>query len=179
MTMAAEHLLHVVSTNRRTLRFLGLFALIFAVCYFVFGIAPGVRAGLIEPYTRLLARAVAIVVSLLGDAAVAQGTAVQSQRFLLNIAMGCDGVEASSLFLAGVLAFPTSCRARLIGLVLGLPLIHAINLLRLVGLYYAGVFLPSVVEEVHVYVAQTVVILLSTAILIFWLDRFATGHRRA
>jgi hypothetical protein len=67
----------------------------------------------------------------------------------------------------------------LIGLALGIPLIHAINLARLVGLYYAGVFLPTVVDEVHVYVAQTIVILLSTAILIFWLDRFAVQHRRA
>jgi exosortase/archaeosortase family protein len=65
------------------------------------------------------------------------------------------------------------------GLVIGVPLIHAINLARLVSLYYVGVYLPSVVEEVHVYIAQTIVILLSTAILIFWLQRFGVRHQRA
>jgi len=140
---------------------------------------PGVRLGLIEPYTHLLASAVAAVINLFGAGATAAGAQVTSPRFSISIAMGCDGVEASSLFLAGVLAFPTSWRARLIGFALGIPLIHAINLVRLVGLYYAGVYLPSVFEELHVYVAQTIVILLSTAILILWLERFAVQHRQA
>lgn len=161
------------------MRFLGLFALIFGVLYFLFGTAPGVRLGLIKPYTVLLAKAVALIVNVFGADATATGTQVSSPRFSLNIAMGCDGVEASSLFLAGVLAFPTSWRARLIGLALGAPLIHAINLARLVGLYYAGVYFPSAIEELHVYVAQTIVILLSTAILILWLERFAVQHRQS
>jgi exosortase H (IPTLxxWG-CTERM-specific) len=168
-----------LSANRAVLRFLGLFALIFAVLYFLFGIAPGVRLGLIKPYTELLAKAVAAITNLFGAGATAVGTEVQSPRHSISIAMGCDGVEASSLFLAGVLAFPTSWRARLIGFALGVPLIHAINLARLVGLYYAGVYLPSVAEQLHVYVAQTVVILLSTAILIFWLERFAVRPRQS
>jgi exosortase H (IPTLxxWG-CTERM-specific) len=126
-----------------------------------------------------LAAAVAAVINLFGAGATAAGAEVTSPRFSISIAMGCDGVEASSLFLAGVLAFPTSWRARLIGFALGIPLIHAINLVRLVGLYYAGVYLPSVFEELHVYVAQTIVILFSTGILILWLERFAIQHRPA
>ena len=168
-----------LSANRKALKFLALFALIFGVLYFFFGIAPGVRNGIIKPYTEFLAKAVAAIVNLFGEGATVRGTMVESPRFSIQIAMGCDGVEASSLFMAGVLAFPASRRAKLIGAVAGIPLIHVINLARLVGLYYAGVYLPSIVEEVHVYVAQTIVILLSTAILIFWLDRFATEHRQA
>jgi exosortase H (IPTLxxWG-CTERM-specific) len=170
----AEQAQAFVRANRKALRFLALFALIFGVCYFLFGIAPGVRAGLIKPYTEFLASAVAAIINAFGAGAAAEGTVVQSPVFYINIAMGCDGVEAMSLFMAGVLAYPTAWRARLIGLALGLPLIQLINLARLVGLYYAGVLLPSAVEGIHVYVAQTIVILISTAILIFWLDRFAS-----
>jgi exosortase/archaeosortase family protein len=93
--------------------------------------------------------------------------------------MGCDGVEAASLYLAGVLAFPTTWKARLIGLAVGVPLIQVINLGRLVGLYYAGIYMPSAAETMHVYVAQTVVILFSTAILVFWLARVAARPRSA
>jgi exosortase H (IPTLxxWG-CTERM-specific) len=176
---ATEKVAAFFSANRKALRFLTLFAVIFGVCYFFFGISPGVRQAFIKPYTEWLARAVSAVINLFGAGATVDGTLVSSERFSINIAMGCDGVEASSLFLAGVMAFPTSWRAKFIGLAIGIPLIHAINLARLVGLYYAGVYLPSIVEEVHVYVAQTIVILLSTAILIFWLERFATEHRNA
>jgi exosortase H (IPTLxxWG-CTERM-specific) len=176
---AVDKVIEFFSANRKSVRFLTLFAIIFGASYFLFGITPGVRQGVIKPYTEWLAGAVASIINLFGAGATARGALVESPRFSINIAMGCEGVEASSLFMAGVLAFPTSWRAKLIGLGAGVPLIHAINLARLVGLYYAGIYLPSVVEEVHVYVAQTVVILLSTAILIFWLERFATEHRRA
>jgi exosortase H (IPTLxxWG-CTERM-specific) len=165
--------------NSKALRFLFLFVLIFGVCYFFFGLAPGIRLGIIKPFTAFLATAVTAIINLFGASAWAEGTIVRSPGYSINIAMGCDGIEASSLFLAGVLAFPTSRRAKLIGVGFGIPLIQAINLARLVALYYAGVYLPSIVEGLHVYVAQTIVILLSTAILIFWLDRFATEHRRA
>jgi len=156
-----------------------LFGLIFGVTYFLFGIAPGVRTGILRPYTWLLARLVTAIVNLFGAGAVAAGTLVKSERFSMDIAMGCDGVEACCFFLAGVLAFPTAWRAKLIGLGLGIPLIQLINVGRLVGLFYAGTYLPSLEEELHVYVAQTVVILFSTAILVYWLERFATRHRPA
>jgi len=165
--------------NSKALRFLSLFGLIFVFCYFLFGLAPGVRLGIVQPVTVVLAKAVTSIINLFGASARAEGTIVRSPGYSINIAMGCDGIEASSLFLAGVLAFPTSKRAKLIGIGLGIPLIQAINVARLVGLYYAGTYLPSIVEGLHVYVAQTIVILLSTAILIFWLDRFAAEHTPA
>ncbi len=165
--------------NQKALRFLALFALIFAVCYFIFGIAEGVRNGIIKPYTVLIAKAIAVVVNLFGASAITDGTTVQSGTFSLNIAMGCDGVEATCLFLAGVLAFPTTWRARFIGLAIGIPIIQVINLARLVGLYYAGIYLPSLIEQIHVYIAQSIVILLSTVVLIYWLERIAVPSRTA
>jgi exosortase H (IPTLxxWG-CTERM-specific) len=176
---SAEQFKNFFTANQKVLRFLFLFAAIFGVCYFIFGISQGVRNGVIKPYTTVLARAVAIIINIFGAGATASDAVVQSPRFTLNIAMGCDGVEATCLFLAGVLAFPTTWRARFVGLAAGLPLIQLINVARLVGLYYAGIFLPTVVEEVHVYVAQTIVILLSTAILIYWLERVANQPRPA
>lgn len=167
------------TANRKQLRFQALFVLIFGAFYLAFGIIPRVQLGVINPYTEFLAQAVAAIINLFGAGAVADGARVYSPRYSIDIAMGCDGVEASCLYLAGVLAFPTSWRARMIGLAFGVPLIQAINLIRLVGLYYVGMYFPSVADRVHDYVAQTIVILLSMAILIFWLERFGIRHQRA
>ena len=176
---AGERVIGFLSANRKALRFLALFALIFGISYFLFGVAPGVRQHVIRPYTEFLAKSIAAILNLFGAGATAEGSLVRSSQFTMNIAMGCDGIEAASLFMAGVLAFPAGWRAKLIGLAVGIPVIHLINLARLVGLYYAGVHLPSNFEEVHVYVAQTIVILLSTALLIGWLERFAIRSRPA
>ena len=167
------------TANRRQLRFQALFVLIFATGYLLFGVLPRVRLGVVNPYTEFLARAAAAVINLFGADAEARGAQVYSARYSMDIALGCDGLEAACLYLAGVLAFPTSWRSRLIGFAFGVPLIQAINLARLVGLYYIGLYLPSVFDGVHDYVAQSIVILLSTAILIFWLQRFGVRHQRA
>jgi exosortase H (IPTLxxWG-CTERM-specific) len=179
LSSLSERVIEFLTANRKPLRFLALFVLIFAACYLLFGVIPRVRLGVINPYTEFLAKAVAAIINLFGAGAIANGALVYSPRYSMDIAMGCDGVEASCLYLAGVLAFPTSWRARLIGLAFGVPLIQAINLARLVGLYYVGMYLPSVADQIHDYVAQTIVILLSTAILIFWLERFGVRHQRA
>ena len=165
--------------NRKQLRFQGLFVLIFGACYLLFGVLPRVQLGVINPYTEFLARAAAAIINLFGSDAEASGAQVYSSRYSMDIALGCDGIEAACLYLAGVLAFPTSWRSRLIGFAIGVPLIQAINLARLVGLYYIGLYLPSVFDGVHDYVAQSIVILFSTAILIFWLQRFGVQHQRA
>jgi len=169
----------IKTVNRGAVRYILLFGLIFLAAYFLVGVTPGVRTGILKPYTGVLARVVTFIVNLFGSGAVATGTLVQSNRFSMDVAMGCDGVEACCFFLAGVLAFPTAWRAKAIGLGLGIPLIQVINLGRLVGLFYAGTYLPSLEEELHVYVAQTVVILCSTAILVYWLERFAAKYRPA
>src|SRR5215467_6758983 len=177
--MASALSSRIRAVNQGAVRYVVLFGLIFVVAYFLVGVAPGVRTGILKPYTGLLARVVTSIVNLFGSGAVATGTLVQSRRFSMDVAMGCDGVEACCFFLAGVLAFPTTWKAKLIGMALGIPLIQVINLGRLVGLFYAGTYLPSLEEELHVYVAQTVVILCSTAILVYWLERFAAKYRPA
>jgi exosortase H (IPTLxxWG-CTERM-specific) len=176
---AQKQVIAFLITNSRALRFLALFILGFGVCYFLLALAPGVRLGVIKPFTAFLAKGVAATINLFGASAWPDGTTVRSPRYSINIAMGCDGVEASSLFLSCVAAFPTTWRAKLIGAAIGIPAIQWINLARLVALYYAGVYLPSIVEGLHVYVGQTIVILLSTGLFIFWLERFAVEHRQA
>jgi exosortase H (IPTLxxWG-CTERM-specific) len=177
--LQSGRVINFLRANRKQLRFQALFVLIFGACYLLIGVVPRVQLGVINPYTEFLAKAVAAIISLFGGGAVANGALVYSSRYSMDIAMGCDGVEASCLYLAGVLAFPASWRARLIGLAFGVPLIQVINLTRLVGLYYVGMYWPSFAEQIHDYVAQTIVILFSTAILIFWLERFVVRHQRA
>lgn len=161
------------------LRFLSLFILIFGAFYFLFNVVIGSWFDIFRPILELQARAVVTIVNFFGATAWAESDIVYSPAYSIRIARGCDGVEALSFFLAGVLAFPTSGRAKLTGIAIGITLIQVINIVRLALLYYFGLYFPSIFEEVHIYAGQALVILASTAIFIFWLDRFAAGHRQA
>ncbi|HJS43970.1 MAG TPA: hypothetical protein VJ755_10900 [Gemmatimonadales bacterium] len=58
------------------------------------------------------------------------------------VVMGCTGVVPAAVLAIAILASPASAAARAIGLVVGVPLVLLVNLLRLVHLFYLGVYNP-------------------------------------
>jgi exosortase H (IPTLxxWG-CTERM-specific) len=128
----------------------------------------------IEPFTAGIARASAGALDLLGQHTTREGTAIRGVRFAVNIRNGCNGVETMLIFLAAVLAFPATWRARLAGLVLGIAGIQVVNLVRVVALFLTGAYLPRLFDTSHTVVWQTFVILFGVLAWIYWASRFAT-----
>lgn len=77
------------------------------------------------------------------------------------------------IFLAAVIAFPATWRARLAGLALGIAGIQAMNLIRVVALFLTGSYLPRLFDTSHTVVWQTLVILFGVLAWIYWASRFA------
>ena len=119
-------------------------------------------------YLIVNAKLSAAVLRLFGDDATASGQSVVSSRYSLSIREGCDAIQASAFFVFAVLAFPSavSLRSRLTPMLLGTLLLLAINLVRIVSLYYTGVYFPGAFETVHIDVWQTLFVFLP---LVFWL----------
>ena len=119
-------------------------------------------------YLALNARLSAAVLRLFGDDASASGQSLASSRYSLSIREGCDAIQASAFFVFAVLAFPSvvSRWSRLPPLLLGTALLLVINLIRIVSLYYTGVYFPSAFETVHIDVWQTLFVFLP---LVFWM----------
>ncbi|MFP6645510.1 MAG: hypothetical protein VCF24_18405 [Candidatus Latescibacterota bacterium] len=65
------------------------------------------------------------------------------ERTAVVVRAGCNGVEALFLILAGVLAVPATWAVRGRALVCYLPLLFALNLLRVVGLLYVLARFPE------------------------------------
>lgn len=136
-----------------------------------------VTVNLVRPYTSGVARTAGFVLDRLGEETRVSGTLLSSSRFAVNIYHGCNGLLATSIFLAAVLAFPSTLRQKAIGAAIGIPAIQAINLVRIVALYYTGIYLPEFFEAAHGYVWQTLVILFSMVVWIYWAERFVRVPR--
>ncbi len=130
-----------------------------------------------EPLCALIAWLSAAVLSPFGDASV-RGTFVSFDGFRVVVVDACNGVLPATIYLAAVLAFPTSWRARLWGVLIGLPSIFVFNLVRVASLLVLGAYWPAVFEEVHIYVWQTLVIALSMGVWIFWAEHFVRPETR-
>ncbi len=99
---------------------------------------------------------------VLGDDAAAKGTSITSSRFALDVKRGCDAIQASAFFVFGVLASPApvSLLSRVVPLAVGTLFLLVMNLVRIVSLYYTGVYFPKAFDVIHVDVWQALFIFL-------------------
>ena len=80
------------------------------------------------------------------------------ERTAVVVRAGCNGVEALFLILAGVLAVPATWAVRGRTLVCYLPLLFALNLLRVVGVLYVLARFPEQMSLAHDQIAQGIMV---------------------
>ena len=92
--------------------------------------------------------------------------------YSMSIKRGCDAIQASVFFALLVAASPlvVPFGRRLVWMVGGTALLLLINLVRIVSLYYAGVwFSPQTFEVMHVEVWQVAFIFLPILLWLVWI----------
>ncbi len=142
------------------------FFLFFALRYVPF------CAKAVQGFTAFIAFFSSKVLNLFGTATSVSGTHLSSKDFGMNIVDGCNGVFATAILLAGIIAYPSKIRDKAVGISIGIPAIFIINQLRVVSLFYLGRSHPTVFEEVHVYVWQPVIIIFAILVWDFWARNF-------
>lgn len=133
----------------------------------------------VEPFTAGVAKVGGFAAGLFGEETTMVGTAIISPRFAVNVRTGCNGLETIYIFFAGVLAFPAPWGRKLLGLVGGFLAIQLLNVVRIVSLFYIGVYFPKHFEDSHIVVWQAIVILFGVALFLLWADRYARSNRPA
>ena len=162
--------------RRPEARFLILFLTILGVSFTAIALKQ-VNEAVVVPYTAFIARVSGAVLRLFGESATVNSCVVSSPRFAVTIYNGCNGLITSLIFISGVLAFPARWGAKVVGVVGGLLAIQLINLVRIVSLFYIGIYLPAFFNESHIFVWQSLVILAGVSLWIVWAQRFATPAR--
>ena len=130
------------------------------------------------PVTTTSAQTAAAVCDSLGLPVEARDTVVSYRETRLNVQEGCNGLDLALIFMCAVLAYPVGWLSRLVGVVAGVLVILAMNLLRLVNLLWVGAHFPSRFEFFHIWVWQPLTMLLTFAVLVLWW-RYLAGSIRA
>ena len=137
-----------------------------------------VNDSLVEPYTAFVARMAGVVLRGMGEDLTVRGCLLTSPRFSVSIFNGCNGLITTMILVTAVLAFPTSWRARWIGIAGGIAGVQIINMIRIVSLYYIGVYFPRYFNSAHVVVWQSIVILFGIALWVAWANYVAVPNVR-
>ena len=158
-------------------RFLILFLSILGISFTVVALRP-VNDAFVVPYTTLIAKVSGIILGLLGEDITINGCVLRSPRFAVTIYNGCNGLITSLIFVSGVLAFPARWSAKAIGFVGGLLAIQAINLVRIISLFYIGIYFPKLFNSSHIFIWQSLVILAGVTLWITWAHLFGAPPKR-
>lgn len=139
-----------------------------------------VQQAVVIPWTEAVARASAWLAQRFDSAVLSQGKVLhhQTNDFAVSIEAGCNGIEASIILVAAMLAFPAPWRYRLIGLGCGFLAIHTLNLLRIISLFYLGQWNVTAFEWAHLYLWQALIMLDALVVFLVWLRTLPAPNRK-
>jgi len=148
---------------------------IFAIGYFILialfyiGINTSFFKANIHPVmNNWYATAGSFIINIFGFATTVKQSIIQSGIFSLDIERGCDALEPIAFFSLAVLAYPASFKKKWQALLIGSIILIVLNIIRIVSLYFIGIYFKTAFEIMHVDVWQVVFILFTMALWIKW-----------
>ena len=151
-------------------RFLLLFCGVLGGLFAIEMLKP-VQEGVIQPFTGLLAALSTAIILPFDDTVIAQGRILRDATtgFAVSIEAGCNGVEAAIVLIAGVVAFPASVKHKIIAILAGFFFVQALNIVRIISLFYLGQWNYVAFEWFHLYLWQALIILDALVVWLIWL----------
>ncbi|MEW6586216.1 MAG: archaeosortase/exosortase family protein [Nitrospirota bacterium] len=125
-------------------------------------------------YTEAIVVITSKFLNILNMPATYYGSVINLPAIALDLKFGCNGLEAVMIYSIAVIAFPSSWKKRLVGILTGFLFIQFINILRIVGLAYTGIHHKSLFDYMHIYVAQGIMIAIALGIFFLYLS-YATA----
>jgi exosortase H (IPTLxxWG-CTERM-specific) len=129
---------------------------------------------ILQPLNSVTAGGSVGLMRLLGTEANHFGSQILSEAGSVNIAEGCNSAYATIIFLAGIFAFPTGWRQKLLGAILGTVALFVINLARVVTLVYLSGSNKDLFDEAHLYIWQFAIILIGGLLWLLWYDKIVS-----
>jgi len=150
------------------LRFIIIFATLMGAFYFLY-LSPFFVNTLAPRYLRFDAEVSAVILNWLGQNVNVIDTNVVSSRFSITIKRGCDAIEPTALFLCAIIAFSAPFWLKIRGIIIGALFLLTLNFIRIISLFFAGIYYPQAFHILHTEIWQLVFILLAMLFFIVWL----------
>lgn len=118
------------------------------------------------------------ILNLFGQHTLVSENVIQSAGYVVNVRRGCDALEPSWFLCAAILAFPAPFKRKTGGILLGISVIGAINVVRIASLFLIGLYSPRLFPAAHLEIWPVIFILLAVGLWIGWIARLRsmTAH---
>jgi exosortase/archaeosortase family protein len=159
--------------------FVGLMALFHAIEYTRLG-----KGDLRRAYVVRIAQASAAILNVFGEDATVTDNSIRSSRFSVQVVRGCDALLPTAAYVSAVIASPVAIGPKILGILVGTASLLAINLIRIVSLFFIGIYFPNAFHMIHFEVWQALFVVLAIVAWAIWVqwatrERPAASHARA
>lgn len=161
------------------IRFFVLFTVLL-VGLFTLEILQPAEKYVILPFTSFIADVSAWIIQLFDDNVMSISNVIRDKTtgFGVRIERGCNGVEALIILFAAIFAFPAPIKHKLVGFTIGFFAIQALNMVRIVSLFYLGQWNQVAFEWFHLYLWQALIILDALVVWLVWLRTLPQAKAR-
>ena len=159
---------------RDSVRTIGLFVLVLVGLELVYVFTN--QSAPMVTLTQATAQIVTWMLGLAGELVRVDGTVIYSPQFNMRIVSECTAITPIIVLAAATVAVPAPVGSKLRGIILGASVLHLVNLVRIISLYYLGVMWPDMVEFVHLVLWQAVLVVLAVGLWGFWAQRVRERH---
>lgn len=152
------------------IRFVLLFLILLPGLFGLYVLNP-IEHHIVDPFTTSLAHVSAFITHFFDGRVEAHGKQLMNAAtgYAVTIERGCNGVEAVIILVAAILAFPSPWKNKWIGLGIGFVAIQALNLVRIISLFYLGQWNQTWFEWFHLYLWQALIIIDALVVFLIWL----------
>lgn len=151
--------------NRLMVQFIALM-----LCFYVIWIMPFFQDTIVANVAKGYASISAFSLNVFGNSVQAIDDVLSSSQFTMSIKNGCDAIEAIAILLCAMIIYPTSYKNKMVGLVLGSLLLIILNIIRIISLFFVGIYVPSIFDVMHISVWQIIFIIVPMLIVMQWLN---------
>lgn len=120
--------------------------------------------------THSTATSVANWLNILGVEALVEGNIVSLPNFIYRIVPECTPAFGLIVYYATILAYPAPWKKRLVGLIIGTPVILFVNMIRLVSISFIGMARPGIADMADFYVYPALFLIIIVSMFWVWLD---------
>ena len=153
--------------RKPVLRFLGIFG-VSLVLFYILYYSSFYDQYLKDTLLNIQASLASGILNVFGYGSKVSGDQIYTNDFNIRIAGGCDGVEATALFILAIVAFPVNWRSKMVGIAAGVVTLFIVNLIRIVGLFVVGTHYYSSFEFFHLHGGVVLFTIFSVLIWILW-----------
>ncbi|MBF0457571.1 MAG: archaeosortase/exosortase family protein [Nitrospirae bacterium] len=107
------------------------------------------------------------------------GTVINLPTMSLNIKFGCNGLEAVIMYVFAVVAFPAAWTNKLKAIAAGFIVIQILNIIRLLAIVFVAIHYKDWFDYFHTYFSQSIMIVVSLAMFIIYVNRYAGEEKSA